>query len=1121
MADSPLEYAAPLGGRRASTQRTRQWPWRLALAILCSWPAAGVHAARSCAEWSAALTSVEGTVEVRSASAPEWRAAVSGDRVCTGDSVRAEAASRATLLLPDESTIRVAEHSVLVLPEPPAGDGTLIELLRGLIHVISRDPRSLTFKTPFANAGLEGTEFDIRVDEAERRTDVAVLEGQVSLTTADAALLVESGYLAIARQGDAPTAEPIAAPIELMRWASYYVPIISDALPPADRAPSPGEQQDAEFFALRAAALLETGRVDAAQADLTTALRLQPGNVTALALRGVLELAHGNRANAQRAVDAALAANAASVVALIASSRLQSAAGDLAGADATLGRALALEPDNWIALTHRAELALARGNAGAAIEQASRARALAPSSAAPLVVLGFAELSGRETDAAGVTFERAASLEPGAPLPRVGLALTATQRGDIAEGRRQLELAVTNDPANALARSYMAKLYDAEHRNELTTTQIELAKDFDPGDSTPWLYSALQQLRANRVIGAMRDLSAAAERNGGRAVFRSRLLVDQDLATRSAALGRVYTEAGFGRLALVDAWQAVVDSPEEYASHRLLADLYAFEPRHEIARVSELFVSQLLQPINVTPVKPQLGQPGSFLAQRAGPSSMAFDEFTSPVAANGLKLFTSSALGDNGTRGTEVAAAGLTDRVAYGAGHYQFETDGFRENNQFEQRISNAFVQFQPSHALNLQAELRSTRAEHGDLTMLFDPSRYSATLRRTEEYDSLRLGAKRQLSSADALLASLTYQEGVTMARVGSTFGVDADDRGYSVDVQYQRRLAAARLQSGISYTSQRATRLTTITAPGFPDPFVTMEAIDKRQVGLYGYAHWSLRPTLTLTVGASFDRVEDMFADEDSVTPKIGLIWRPTARTTLRAAAFRTVFGSLTTSAQNPQPRLEPMQLAGFTQLVSVATADVAELRGLGIDHRLSERLFMGWEANSRETERPFVNLLVPGGGIERVDVGEREQRGYLYWTPGDRVSFSARLEKGRYSNEPLPMFGFSRMDIERLPLEVRYFAPTGITFGMRASRVEQHGMFESLPATPFDPPMFTPGSDRFVTVDAFVSYRLPKRRGSLALSADNLLDERFSFQDIDSMNPSLFPERLVSFRFTLAFD
>jgi outer membrane receptor protein involved in Fe transport len=84
-----------------------------------------------------------------------------------------------------------------------------------------------------------------------------------------------------------------------------------------------------------------------------------------------------------------------------------------------------------------------------------------------------------------------------------------------------------------------------------------------------------------------------------------------------------------------------------------------------------------------------------------------------------------------------------------------------------------------------------------------------------------------------------------------------------------------------------------------------------------------------------------------------------------------------------------------------------------------------------------------------------------------------------------------------------------------------VEQQGLFELPQFSPFDPPAFAPGEDRFVTVDAFVSYRLPKRRGSLSLNADNLLDERFSFQDIDPTNPSLFPERLVSFRFTLAFE
>jgi outer membrane receptor for monomeric catechols len=66
-----------------------------------------------------------------------------------------------------------------------------------------------------------------------------------------------------------------------------------------------------------------------------------------------------------------------------------------------------------------------------------------------------------------------------------------------------------------------------------------------------------------------------------------------------------------------------------------------------------------------------------------------------------------------------------------------------------------------------------------------------------------------------------------------------------------------------------------------------------------------------------------------------------------------------------------------------------------------------------------------------------------------------------------------------------------------------------------------VFSAGEDRFWVLDAFVGYRLANRRGLLSLNADNLLDEQFQFQDVDPTNPSLFPERLVSFRFTLAFD
>src|SRR6185436_12657471 len=171
----------------------------------------------------------------------------------------------------------------------------------------------------------------------------------------------------------------------------------------------------------------------------------------------------------------------------------------------------------------------------------------------------------------------------------------------------------------------------------------------------------------------------ATSKNGDRPIFRSRLTLDEDIATRSASLARMHAEIGTDQLALLDAWQALGNDPADFAGHRLLANAYGSEPRHEIARVSELLVSQLLQPTSVAPVKPQLGQENSVLAQRAGPSPTAFDELDSPVVRNGLKLRASAAMGSNNTEGHDVSLAGLHDRVSYSAGHYRFSTDGFRD----------------------------------------------------------------------------------------------------------------------------------------------------------------------------------------------------------------------------------------------------------------------------------------------------------------------------------------------------------------------------------------------------------------------------------------------------------
>ena len=65
---------------------------------------------------------------------------------------------------------------------------------------------------------------------------------------------------------------------------------------------------------------------------------------------------------------------------------------------------------------------------------------------------------------------------------------------------------------------------------------------------TPWFYDAIRKQTANRPVEALQDLQKSIELNDNRAVYRSRLLLDEDLAARSASLGRIYSDLGFQQL---------------------------------------------------------------------------------------------------------------------------------------------------------------------------------------------------------------------------------------------------------------------------------------------------------------------------------------------------------------------------------------------------------------------------------------------------------------------------------------------------------------------------------------------------------------------------------------------
>ncbi|MCZ6760736.1 MAG: FecR domain-containing protein, partial [Gemmatimonadetes bacterium] len=374
--------------------------------------------------WVATLISVEGvegTVEARRAPQSEWGPAALDDTFMLGDSVRVLAYGRAAILLPDETVLRLDQNTTVTFTEPEDETRSWLELLRGAIHIISRDPRALRILTPFANAGLEGTEFLVQVtDEA---TTITVFEGEVAVSNAAGEVSVVSGQRVFARSGQLPVVQAVVRPRDAVQWTLYYAPILGDELPTADDAPLPQQTSDPRFYTGRAAQRLAVGRVDEANDDLDTALRLDSTNADERALRSIIAVTQNDKDAALTLANEAVAYNPSSAAALIALSYAHQAFFDITGALSNLQAAVDQEPDNALAWARLSELWLAVGDLDQALTSAQTAVSLNPDIARTQTVLGFAYLTQVDIEPAMAAFREAITLDQATPLPRLGLGL--------------------------------------------------------------------------------------------------------------------------------------------------------------------------------------------------------------------------------------------------------------------------------------------------------------------------------------------------------------------------------------------------------------------------------------------------------------------------------------------------------------------------------------------------------------------------------------------------------------------------------------------------------------------------------------------------------------------------
>ncbi|GJL73702.1 MAG: hypothetical protein NMNS01_29010 [Nitrosomonas sp.] len=1010
---------------------------------------------------------------------------------------------------------------------------SLIDLFTGALHILTRTPKPFKITTPFVNAGVEGTEFIVSVDEDS--TQLVNYEGEVSVSNDWGTLVLADHEAAIVHENAAPQKTAIISPTDAVQWALYYPTIIDyrldeklsadpawpelqasvelyrqghlfDAISELDAVPQ--RTRTAHFLNYLAGLLLTVGRVEEAQAAIAQALELDSDSSDAYALSAIIDVVQNNKEQALVLANQAVELNQTSPTAKLALSYAQQAHFEIEEALASVQGAGKIDTQNALAWARLAELQMSTDQLDYALESARQAVNLNPALAKTQTVLGFAHLLQIDTEAAKAIFAKAIKLDQADPMPRLGLGLALIREGELEAGRIALEIAVSLDPANSLIRSYLGKAYFEEKRYPLASTQFDMAKERDPRDPTPWFYDAIQKQTQNRPVEALQDIQKSIELNDNRAVYRSKLLLDQDEAGRSSSLARIYDNLGFQKRAIVETAKSLSFDPSNSSAHRFLSDTYANIPRHEIARVSELLQAQLLQPINVNPVQPSLAVADLNIITNTGPAIAGFNEFAPLMERNKPQLVASGIVGNQGTLGNEIVFSQLYERTSVSLGQFHYETNGFRTNNDQKHNIYNAFIQHAFSPKLNIQAEILTREKAYGDLKHEFELQNFSKSNRTKLQDDSSRLGARYVLSPHQNLIASAMFIKRNSKETQGP-YNFSHNNKNYHFEGQYlfQKKQYNIIIGGGfyrLTSNDIKQVRPEVILPCSDCGPSTTVR--EKENFHLYTNLNFPIN--IFTTLGFSYDKYtrnnlsNNNDLDFKKFNPKLGLQWNITNDLMLRLAWFKTSKNNILANQT-----IEPTQIAGFNQFFDDPNGTQTERKGLGLDYRPFNTFYSGIEFSKRNLKVPFIDK----NSFDK----QREllYRYYLYFTFYSNWSLNSEFQFEKFNRSVKSASVPDEIQTIRIPTSINYFNPSGF--------------FSTLTGTYINQKIRQSGEKKsnFVLFDAVIGYRLPSRRGLVSLEVRNLFDQNFQYRDpwfFVSEQPfaQFIPARTIFAKFTLNF-
>jgi Flp pilus assembly protein TadD len=916
----------------------------LGASLILTWLARTATAA----EDSQVLT-VENKVWITPAGANERQPAKAGQVIQLHDKISTEKSSRATIRLADRSVFRINELTAFeLLPPHNADRKPLLDLKTGSLYFFSREkPTDVEFRTPTAVGAIRGTEFLLSVAD-DGDTKLALLDGAVELSNDAGKIELQSGEQATVTKAQAPVKSPLLDAANVIQWCLYYPAVVDPdeiaftadeqnalhdslaayragdllgalAAMPAHQASEPGK-------VFQAALLSSVGRVDAAGKLLAD---LPASFATAQALRQLIAAVQGR--DWQRTAPPATASE------WLAESFYQQSRGRLDTALAAARNAFAKSPAFGFAAVRVAELEFSFARVPAAEAALNVGLKNSPRHAEGLALKGFLAAAQNQSAAALKAFDEAIAIDGALGNAWLGRGLVKIRLGQAADGRQDLQTAAALEPNRAMLRNYLSKAWSEEGREELAEKELRLARQLDPNNPTAWFYSALLKQQRNQINQAIRELEKSQELNDHQAVFRSKFLLDQDRAVRSANLANIYRDAGMEDVSVREAGKAVNADYANASAHLFLANSYEltrdphyFNLRYEAPARSEWLIGTLLSPVGASTLS----------------RNMSYQDYYRLFEHDGFGGSVAAEYRGNGAFSQSASQYGREGRFSYALDEALLNDPGQRANNDQKQfQISGTFkYQLTPQDEVLLFLEYFEQQS--GDVAQHYSPAAANRGLRLSEaQAPNVYLGYHRawspnsqtlflagrihdslSLKNPDAQPLYLQYDGSGNIQRaIAEPFfnlNYHRDYEVYTAELQQIFQFNPHTFIFGGNYQNGRSTTGAELDQLGTPMS-VQQIGSDVERFSTYGYYQWQIFQPLAFTAGVTYDHLR--FPDnalnaplnsrevsKDQVSPKVGLIYTPGPRTTVRAMYAQSLGGLFNENSF----RLEPTEIAGLNQ-------------------------------------------------------------------------------------------------------------------------------------------------------------------------------------------------------------